>query len=355
MTTTDPNRTSIPTSPEEITAGYLTGLLRSAGHDVVVESVDTTPVGSGQMAGSYRLTLSYREPTDLPPTMVAKVAIGDRTRREFASGVYRTETLFYDRLAPTLAVPRPACHATAISPDSTECILLLEDMTPAVQGDQITGCSPAQAQSVAVAAAGLHGPRWCDDSMFEVPGLALPTHEDRELMESVLGPMADAYRARFELDAREAATIDWLVREAGDWIERTPTRFALIHGDLRIDNVLFGADDVVTIVDWQTISPGHPLRDIAFLLSTSLTVDDRRRHEQDIVAAYHRALLDHGVSGYTVEQCWHDYIDSLIQAPLIVVFGCAAAMATERGDHMFATMLSRCSTAVEDLNPGALR
>ncbi len=345
---------TIPTSSADLTPAWLTGFLGGAGHDVTVTSVGSEPVGSGQMAGSYRLALTYAEPTHLPTTMVAKLAIGELPQRQFASGVFRNEVLFYQRLAPTLAVPRPDCYASVISPEHTEFVLLLKDMAPAVQGDQIAGCTPHQARAVALAAAGLHGPRWCDQTLLEVPGLALPTHDDRVLMDSVLEPMADAFRSRFVLDEHETATIDWLVATAGDWLERPPRRFALIHGDLRIDNVLFGPDVQVTVVDWQTITPGNPLRDIAFLLSTSLNVEDRRTHERAIVAAYHAALGGFGVTDYTLDECWADYVDSLIQAPLIIVFGCGAAIPTERGDRMFTTMLARCAAAIEDLVPGAL-
>lgn len=229
----------IPTSVGELTAPWPTGLLTPGYPDAEIASVTVEPVGSGQMAGSFRITPTYASTgatsTRAPDTMVAKLAIGERSQREFAAGMFRNEVLFYQQFAPTVTVPR--CHGSVISAVNTEFVLLLEDMAPAVQGDQIAGCSAYQAQAVAVAAAGLHAPRWCDDSLFELPGLSLPDHEDRVPMDSVLEPMADVFRARFPLTGREAATVDWLVAEAGDWLARTPQRFALIHGDLRIDNV----------------------------------------------------------------------------------------------------------------------
>lgn len=345
-------RSGLPTDPADVTPELLGRLL-----DTDVASVQYERVGSGQMAGSYRLTPEYAKhtgPNPLPATLVAKLAIGELSQRQFAAGVFRNEVLFYRRLAPTLIAPIPRCHAAEISADDTEFILLLEDMAPAVQGDQIAGCTAEQARAIAVAAAGIHAPRWCDDTLFELPGLALPAHDDRILMDSILEPMAATFRNRFALTGRAAATIDWLVAEAGPWLERPPRRFALIHGDLRIDNILFGADGVVTIVDWQTIPVGNPLRDIAFLLSTSLSTADRRAHEQDIVGAYHAALTDQGVIDWSVEDCWESYVDSLIQAPMIIVFGCGAAIPTERGDRMFTTMLERSAAAIEDLVPGAL-
>ena len=346
----------IPTDASELTPDYLTALLSDAGQDVVVESVTATPIGSGQMAGSFRLDLAYRSATGFPPRMVAKLATGPKAQRDFGSGAFRNEVRFYRDLAATVRAPVPRCHVSAVSESGSEFLLLLDDLAPAEQGDQIAGCTVAQARAVAVAAAGLHGPRWCDETLFDEPGLALPTDADRELMESVLAPMTSSFRDRFadRLTAPESALLDWLERTAGAWLVAPIEQFALLHGDLRVDNVMFGPDDTATIIDWQTITPGQPLRDIAFLLSTSLTVDDRRAAEQSLLADYHAALLAQGVTGYSLEECRRDYAASLIQAPLIVVFGCGAAQPTERGDRMFLTMLSRSATAVHDLVPDAL-
>ncbi|WP_024802823.1 phosphotransferase family protein [Nocardia sp. BMG51109] len=349
--------TDIPTRAEDLTAEWLTRLLRSGGHEATVEEVAATPVGSGQMAGSYRLDLRYRGECALPDRMVAKLATGPEEQRSFGSGAFRNEVCFYRTLAATVRVPLARCYASALSETGSEFVLLLDDLAPATQGDQITGCSAGQARAIAVAVAGLHGPRWCDETLLGEPGMTLPTAADRELMDSVLAPMTTTFRERFadRLTGLESAALDWLVATAGDWLVTPLQHFALLHGDLRVDNVMFASDGTVTIIDWQAITPGNPLRDIAFLLGTSLTVDDRRTHERAILAEYHGALLRHGVENYSLEQCRRDYATGLIQAPLIIVFGSGAAQPTERGDLMFHTMLSRAAAAIDDLVPGALR
>ncbi|WP_280311024.1 phosphotransferase [Nocardia abscessus] len=347
----------IPTDVGHLTPEWLTAVLHAHGHEAVVASVSAVPVGSGQMAGSYRITLDYRSPTVLPATMIAKLATGPDDHRRFGSGAFRNEVRFYRELAGTFRVPVPRCHAAVISASGSEFVLLLDDLAPAVQGDQIAGCRIEEARAVAVAAAGLHAPRWCDDTLLTTAGLALPTNEDRELMESVLTPMALAFTERFDarLTDLQRKAVEWLVACAGEWLVAPLRHFALIHGDLRIDNVMFSPEGAVTIIDWQTITVGQPLRDIAFLLATSLSIEDRRAGERRIIEDYHRALVDYGVTGYTAEQCRRDYVSSLIQAPLIVVFGCGAAQPTDRGDAMFLTMLDRSATAIDDLVPGSLR
>ena len=70
----------------------------------------------------------------------------------------------------------------------------------------------------------------------------------------------------------------------------------VVHSDLRADNLLFSPDgNTVTIVDWQGAGVGPPGFDLAYFLSQSLTVEDRRLAEVDLLALYQDALADHGV------------------------------------------------------------
>ncbi len=128
-------------------------------------------------------------------------------------------------------------------------------------------------------------------------------------------------------------------------------RFGLVHGDYRLDNLLFATPaggPPCTAVDWQLVAVGLPARDLGFFLGTGLPHDERARHERDLVAAYHHTLVAHGVDGYSPEECWDDYRTGLFQGPLITVLGAMYATRTERGDEMFVTMTDRCCRAIRD-------
>ena len=67
----------------------------------------------------------------------------------------------------------------------------------------------------------------------------------------------------------------------------------LVHGDYRLDNMLFGtaeADRALTVVDWQTVSWGPALTDLAYFLGTALPAQDHREHYDALLLAYHEAL-----------------------------------------------------------------
>ncbi|CPR10097.1 phosphotransferase enzyme family protein [Mycobacterium bohemicum DSM 44277] len=139
------------------------------------------------------------------------------------------------------------------------------------------------------------------------------------------------------------------------WLLTEYDRFALLHGDYRLDNMLFDPDRTrVSVVDWQTLGVGLPARDLAYFTATSLDSDLRASVERDLVEEYHRALLGHGIIGYDRETCWNDYRLGVLQALLISALGFAFAASTDRGDDMVLTMLRRGCRAVRELGTAEL-
>ena len=142
-------------------------------------------------------------------------------------------------------------------------------------------------------------------------------------------------RYEAELDASEVRTLRASASAITEWQLARPEPFAVIHGDYRLDNLMFSTteDDDVVAVDWQTMIVGPPTRDVAYFLGTSLDVDDRRASEEQLVASYHRELCARGVDGYDAAQCFDDYRVGQLQGPMITVIGCmyATADAQRRG------------------------
>ncbi|WP_183094504.1 phosphotransferase family protein [Nocardioides stalactiti] len=335
-------------TPEELTRTWLSSAL---GREVT--GVTATPVGTGQMGACYRLDLSGD--ASLPATLLAKLPTIDPAGRDFLHGSYAIEVTFYRDLLPTLDVRAPAASYAAISDDPAQrgvFTLLLDDLAPAEQGDQILGCTPDQARAAVENVAGLHAPRWADPTLLDVDGLSLPGPDDADLLDAVFGGAVDTTLAQLGglVGEDDAALLRAVAPYAGRWSTARLDRFGLVHGDYRLDNLMFHDDGRVWAVDWQTLSVGLPVRDVAFLVGTGLETDARRAHERDLVAAYHRRLVDLGVFGYDADTCWEDYRFGLLQGPLIAVLGCAySSTRTERGDRMFGVMISRSMQAIRDL------
>ncbi len=158
-------------TPDELTPAWLTDALRAGGLAATVDRVRHAPVGTGQMSGCFRLTLDYAR-GDGPRHLVAKLPSADPEVRRNGAATYVTEVGFYRDIAPTVSVRAPRCWYAVGDIDRAAFVLLLDDMAPAEPGNQITGCDVEQARAAIVNLAGLHGPRWCDDSLKEITGLA---------------------------------------------------------------------------------------------------------------------------------------------------------------------------------------
>lgn len=335
----------------QLTPQWFDAVLGTAGTASAVRSVSTEPVGTGQMAATVRAHLDLGDGSGR--TVVVKYARAD-VESTMAAMAYAKEVAFYAELADRVAARTPDCLYAAIAEGSPRFVLVLEDLSDARQGDQIAGCPVGHAEAAVVNLAGLHGPTWCDPSLPERPWLGGDTEGviTSEFMAPVIGAAADAFAERFaaELDPIEAEVLEASRELLPAWMFERGDRFAVLHGDYRLDNLLFPEGDParVAVVDWQTAALGPAGRDLAYFLETCLTVDDRRRHERHLVATYHRALGDHDVTGYDLDACWDDYVDGLLHGPLIILLGRLTAGVTERGDEMFRVMWRRASAAIDD-------
>ena len=75
--------------PDDLTAEWLTGALRTTDPDADVRAVTIEPIGTGQTGASFRLRLDGDG--EIPETLVAKTAAGDRAARERVAAGYRSE------------------------------------------------------------------------------------------------------------------------------------------------------------------------------------------------------------------------------------------------------------------------
>src|SRR5258705_13086636 len=160
---------TIPRGPSDVTPEWLGSVL---GADV--RDVDVTPIGTGQTGATYRVSATYATGGDLPATFAIKLPAQDNSVRERVALGYRSEVEFYTDVAEKVRIPVPGCFYSDITDDGSDFALLLADMAPAVQGDQIAGCTAQEAVLAVEALAGLHGPSWCDPVWLDLPTIVMP-------------------------------------------------------------------------------------------------------------------------------------------------------------------------------------
>ena len=349
---------SAPASPEGLTADWFTLALRAGGcATTVVEASAPRPVGTGQMASCYRVGLAHERPGAGPASVVVKMAAPGAG--VLAANGYRNEVAFYRDVAPTVAVATPRCWYAAIDDAGAPFALVLDDLAPAEQGDQLAGCTADEARLCVENLAGLHAPRWCDATLASFA----PIEPDPGAAAMIGQFLRLATEAFCEHHAGELSAADeqvlWAFAEAMPaWSAGRPRPFGVIHGDFRCDNLLFGRDDrgalTCHVVDWQTAGVALPGRDLGYFLATSVGADDRRRHERELVAAYHERLVALGVRGYSLDECVEDYRYGAGHAVVVTVLGEYVATRTDRGHRMFQVMAERTCAALRDLDTLAL-
>ena len=346
-------------TPDELTPEFFTTVLGAR-----VVGVDRVPVGTGQMGASFRCRLRYegdpRSP-DLPSTVVAKLPSLDEQSRltGTSTGTYEREVHFYRELQHTVDVRAPRCYHADSDSVTGGFVLVLEDLAPAVQGDQIVGCSIDQARLALGELAALQAPRWGDPALDGYEWLARRAPGDADQLQALYQAVWPGFVARYEhrIEPAGLALGERLGGALVAWLDRCREPFTVTHGDYRLDNMMFGTPaggHPLAVVDWQTVGHGPGAADLSYFLGASLLVADRRVHERDLVAHYHADLVRRGVTGWSPDECWADYRLYTFAGVVMAVVASMIVTQTERGDEMFVAMATRHLRHAMDLDAAAL-
>jgi hypothetical protein len=261
------------------------------------------------------------------------------------------EIEFYRQMASQVDVRVPRCWGSDC-PDDGDFLLLLEDAAPAVQGDQLAGCSVVQAEAAIDEIVGLHVPYWdrLDETMF--PWMRRRRRDFGPAMVAHLPDMVDGYYRLFEGRVPEATTAlrDHLADLLVAYLSVEWELHSLVHGDYRIDNLMFGEPGVRPIVvDWGGLAEGPPVSDVSYFVGGSLVTADRRAAEEHLVRRYHEGITARGASGMSWDELWRQYVMHAPMGLVISVLAPQSVQRTERGDRMFLTLTERHCQQVLDL------
>ena len=348
----------IVATPEAVTEAWLTEVLRHAGalSDAKVIGAVPTRVGDGMLGESVRFDLTYDRPSgDAPMSLVGKFPSADPVSRATGAGLglYLNEVRFYQQIAPTVAIRTPLPYFADIDEATGDFVLVLEDMGPARGGNQLTGCSLADAETAMEEAAALHGPRWADPALADVPFLNQAGVTPEALVE-MFGPIFQAFEVRYAdaLSADHMAACRTFADNIATFFNDAPPAPPTVqHRDFRLDNMLFepqGGRWPLAVLDWQSVTLGPGVLDVAYFIGAGLTEDLRPKHEKDLLRRWLEALKRYGVKDYGWDQAWDAYRHHLLYGVFTAIFASVGTKQTERGDAMFMTMARRhCAQALD--------
>ncbi len=340
-------------TPEGLTDSWLSSVLRS---DVSVRG--TSRIGDGLVGMNIRLELD--SDGSLPATLVAKMPSPDPTSR--ATGValrnYEREVNFYLEIAPTVDIRVARCYHGEWHADSGDFVLLMEDLAPAVQGNQITGCDAAQARTAVLELAKLHGPRWGDSTLDDIEWLGRRTANTSNELAMLWAMFVPGFMATYGkyLSTDAAALILRFSLQIAGWFEGRDPPNTVTHGDYRLDNLMFAGPDggaAVAAVDWQTPGHGPGIADVSYFLGAGVLPEERRRIERKLVDEYGDALAAYGVA-VDDDHLWSQYRREAYSGVVMSVIASQIVGGNQRSEAMFAAMATRHAQHVIDLESESL-
>lgn len=347
--------TVIPGSLNDITTGWLSECLGQDG----LESFRLEPMGAGvgMMSAMSRIELDWKDPDSRPGSVVVKLAADNETNRGVAQqfNLYLKEVCYYRELAPATGRISPTVFASAID-DQQNFFLLMEDVSDYRMGNQVEGATLSEAELCVDVLATLHASFW--DKIESVDWLPHMSHSDNASnmatgCEIGWNQLMD-YFGDFVPASINTRRDEYLAAITGLQEQLDVSPQTLIHGDFRMDNMLFGEQpghEPLLVVDFQGPLKGSGIQDLGYLMGHSVQTSVRREHERHLVQRYVDGLASKGVEGYDFERAFEHYrIAILYSWTVAVVIAGTLDPTNERGFGWMSKMVERNGIAIEDLD-----
>jgi hypothetical protein len=352
-------RPTILDSIEQLTPRWYTGALREGGvidGAAIVVAADTRLFGTGQLGLVARSELRYQpDQPGGPRSLIVKLPSADERSRGLgvAMGAYQAEVRFYQQILPEVEVRTPRHYWSDVETDTGRYTLLLEDLSGDWEpGDVMRGATLNHAHAAIEQLVNLQAPVWDSPALRAQTWLADIART--QMLFDYVPPALEPFRARFgaRLAPEHLELARRLFPRAAGYPRRAWTGpLTLMHGDFRLDNLLFREHDghrQACVLDWQSVRLGPPLVDLAMYLGSALDTGIRRAHEYDLLKTYHDRLVAAGVEGFSFADCQHSYRWASLYSFLLGAGMSVTIAQTERGDQMFAALIAATADLVQD-------
>jgi hypothetical protein len=344
----------VPAGPYDITPTWLEHALAPRYPGVRVRSVEAVEVRQVTNTHAF-LRVEYEDAHGAPARMFCKMLPLDPDRRTVlaASQMGPKEVLFYERLAPHLALRVPDVYVARHDPRDESFVLLMEDLSASAcrVSDGTWGITPDSAARALEDLAALH-------VRFEDPRRRLAEVPWAPLAEHV--PPYGMAPLRYGLDHHRDRLSDEFARAAEIYIAHPaelvhlwangPGPATVVHGDTHIGN-LFDDGGRTGFLDWGVINVTTPLRDASYFITMAMQIEDRRAHERDLLRHYLKARAALGGESVGWDDAWQAHrlhaLYCVVAACSIVKFPADAPPARQVFANAF---LARVEAAISDLD-----
>jgi hypothetical protein len=340
----------------DIDAAWLRDVLQLNDLDVTISSFEAEPVGTGQIGDCIRFSLDYKSAdASAPRSLVGKFpAEAEESKTTGVTlGNYYREVKFYQTLQSRARISTPRCFYTEVEEESHDFVLIMADLAPAEQGDQLVDVSLETGLLVLGEAAKLHGAFWEDEALDEFAWVSdtknAPDNSSPELFSAIWQGFVERYGDRITDNARRIGGGLSANMQKFDTLREGPR--SLVHADFRPDNMLFATPAggaPVTVVDWQSFAYRAPATDVGYFVAGAIDVATRRKQEDDIIRHYLAKLKDEGAGPYEQDHVHNHYVAGAFQLFVTAYFASMLVARTPRGDDMFFKMVNGAVDLIVD-------
>lgn len=335
----------IPQRIDELTASWFSDVLPVNG---TVTAVDIEDIGEnvGFIGRVYRCHLTWEDAAAAQPaSVIVKVPTDNDVNFAVGDGLqcYEREIMVYQQLRPSLGLPMPGYLYGAMDPDPAPWIerpllflfdklpigginwligqflkmsgaskrryvLVIEDIVDARPPTQAEGGSLEDAVAALEVLARFHAKNWMRTDVPERHGRVWSIARACRVYQASYIRNLDSFRERYRehIDDAMLTRLDE-INERADVLNRhlAAEPWTLLHGDYRLDNVLFKPDGETIVLDLQSLGFGRPAVDVAYFVTTALE-GEHRSQEELLLRTYHDTLVAEGITSYSYAQLVND-------------------------------------------------
>jgi aminoglycoside phosphotransferase (APT) family kinase protein len=287
----------VPCTPYAVTPEWLTAVLCGKVPGAVVTQVEVKAASVGTHE-RHQLKVSYNEEgrrAGLPISIFTKSLPSIVTRMIGGfNGTARVEGSFFTQIRPQLEIEAPLCYHSAYDRQTFAAIHLLEDLVATKSAtfcNHKTYVTRAMADDMIDLLASLHGRFYGDPTLAERYRWLASYPRWFTIGAAKMGT---EYYTRKAFDAAAHVIPAEVMARRDDVWPATMRALALhdsepqglIHSDVHIGNWYRTGAGQMGLCDWQCLSRGHWSRDFAYAVTASLTPDNRRSWERELLARY---------------------------------------------------------------------
>lgn len=340
---------TIPQAPGDLTPAWFSASLAGLSGGATVVDVRTDVIGTdiGFAGEVVRCHLDWGGSTSdaTPPTVIVKLPAANAKNRASAEavGAYEREILVYRELGDGLGLPIPRHLHSDMTPNPApwmervlvalfdhlpqralerltrgalalaaksrrRYVLVLEDVADARPPRQRDGGSIDDALAALDVLARFHATNWLRLPHVGTRPFIHPVDRAPRLRQAAYSRNREEFLERFA-DVLTPAIVERLDRTQ----EHLPALVAhlaappwtVLHGDYRLDNILFRPSGDLVVLDHQMTQYGRAAVDVAYFITTALDATDHDGEER-MLRAYHDRLAASGVGGYGLATLRHD-------------------------------------------------